>query len=203
MIASRLFGSVGGLLVIYYVELALSMPETIRMHFRISSIFVVVLGCTLTVLLALWETPSVRRVLRCLKDGEPVDDDSLSEATREAVTFVGRHHRHEAWLVPCSTLVPLLIILKLLDDASLNVMLNISLTVFMGISMALMSTFFAVEHFMQPVIRRLLESGTPIDYKLVPPGRLQLRLGVCSTLIIMTTACHLLNFQICTEICFV
>lgn len=188
MLLTRMFGCVGGLLVIYYVELTLRLPEPIRAHFWISAIVVVIIGCTLTVILAMWETRHLRRVLQLIDRRERLDPVLAAKAGREAVIFAGRHHRHEAWLVPCSTLVPVLIFLKVWDDASPNILLNITLAVFMGISIALMSTFFAVDHCMQPVIRRLLDFKVAIDYRSLPVGRLRFRLGVCSTLIIMTTA---------------
>lgn len=188
MILTRLFGSVGGLLVIYYVELTLDLPDIIRRHFRIAAGVVVVIGCTLTVLLALWQTRNLRQVLRKMRSGEAIDTGEAAAAGREAVVFVGQHHRHEAWLVPASTLVPVLIFLKLVDNAAPSILLNITIAVFMGIAMALMSTYFAVDHAMQPVIRRLLDYGAEIEYDSLPAGRLKFRFGVCSTLIIMTTA---------------
>ncbi|HUG94227.1 MAG TPA: ATP-binding protein, partial [Planctomycetaceae bacterium] len=188
MILTRIFGSVGGLLVIYYVELTLEMPAVVRTHFRVAAIVVVVIACTLTVLLALWETRNLRQVLRQLAAGEAIDAAQAALAGQEAVVFVGRHHRHEAWLVPASTLLPVLVFLKLVDDADVSILINITVAVFMGTAMALMSTYFAVEHAMQPVIRKLLDCGAEIDYESLPPGRLKFRFGLCSTLIIMTTA---------------
>jgi two-component system, NtrC family, sensor kinase len=188
MILTRIFGSVGGLLVIYYVELTLEMPAIVRTHFRISSAVVVVIACSLTVLLALWQTRSLRDVLRRIDAGEPIDPRQSALAGREAVVFVGQHHRHETWLVPASTLLPVLIYLKLAVDAAPAILLNITVAVFMGIAMALMSTYFAVDHAMQPVVRRLLDCGAQIDYDSLPAGRLKFRFGICSTLIIMTTA---------------
>ena len=188
MVLTRLFGSIGGLLVIYYVEFTLNLPSDIRAHFRTASIVVVIVSCSLTVLLALWETRVLRRVLRRFDKDQFINTQELAEAGAEAVVFTGRHHRHEAWLVPCSTLIPLLIYLKLMDDASTAILVNITLAVFMGISMALMSTFFAVEFCMQPVIRYLLNRGANIDYKRLHVGKLRVRLNLCFTLIIVTTA---------------
>lgn len=188
MLATRIFGSVGGLLVIYYVELALKLPDNIRLHFRAASVVLVILACTLTVLLALWETRTLRSVIKRIRSGQRISPDEASDAGREAVTFVGTHHWREAWLVPCSTLVPMLVFLRLMDQASFNVLLNVTLTVFMGIAMALMGTFFAVELSMQPVIRWLLSHGTQIRYESLPVGRLRFRFGLCSALIIMVTA---------------
>ncbi|MEX2287505.1 MAG: ATP-binding protein [Planctomycetaceae bacterium] len=127
-------------------------------------------------------------MLRRIKLGEPLAADESRRGGAEAVIFAGRHHRHEAWLVPCSTLVPVVCYLGFWHNASPSVLLNITLTVFMGISMALMSTYFAVEHCMQPVIRHLIQHGVFMDYRALPAGNLRFRLGVCSTLTIMTTA---------------
>lgn len=188
MVATRIFGSVGGLLVIYYTELTLELPAIVRVHFRFGSIVVVILGCTLTVLLAQWETRTLRRILRKLAEGREISPEEASEAGREAVLFVGRHHRHEAWLVPCSTLVPLLIYLKIAVGISSTVVVNITAAVFMGIAMALMSTFFVVEYCMAPVVRYLLDQGIRIEYGSLPTGRLRLRFRLCFGLIIVTTA---------------
>lgn len=188
MIGTRAFGSMGGLLVIYYVELASTLPQAIRVHFRTSSIVVVILSCTLTVLLALWETRQLREVLKRIKSKMLVSPGQMACASREATLFVGRHHLHETWFVPCSTLAPVLAYLYFVGNADASVLITITLTVFMGISMALMSTFFAVEKGMEPVIRMLLNEGANPDYARLPQGRLQWRFGVCSTLIIMTTA---------------
>jgi signal transduction histidine kinase/DNA-binding NarL/FixJ family response regulator len=188
MIATRLCGSAGGLLVIFYVELTLRLSHEIRSSFRQAAILVVVESCSLTVLIGLWELRHLRRVLRRIKQGMPLDPVEASIAGREAVVFAGRHHWFEAWFVPCSTLLPMLIYLYWRHDASVSVLINISVTVFMGISMALMSTFFAVEYGMRTVVRHLLAHNVAIDYASVPQGNLRFRLGLCSTLIIMTTA---------------
>jgi two-component system, sensor histidine kinase and response regulator len=188
MILTRLCGSAGGLLVIFYVELTLRLSQEIRSSFREAAIFVVVESCSLTVLIGLWELRHVRRVLRRIKEGQPLDPVEASRAGREAVTFAGGHHWFEAWFVPCSTLLPMLVYLYFRHGATTSVLINISVTVFMGISMALMSTFFAVEYCMRPVVRHLLAHDVSIDYASVPQGNLRFRLGLCSTLIIMTTA---------------
>jgi signal transduction histidine kinase/CheY-like chemotaxis protein/HPt (histidine-containing phosphotransfer) domain-containing protein len=188
MIVTRLCGSTGGLLVIYYLELTLQLPDAIRFHFRASAIVVVIESCSLTVLIALWETRHVRWALRRINRGLPLESEEARLAGKEAVTFAGRHHLLESWFVPASTLLPVLIYLRFCHNAESAVLINITLTVFMGIAMALMSTFFAVEHCMRPVIRHLLEHGVWIDYRSLPLGSLRFRLSFCSLLIIMTTA---------------
>jgi len=188
MIITRMGGAIGGLIVIYYVELSLEMPALTRRYFRLTSIGVVMLTVTVTVIIALWETRHLRQVLRKLRAGLMVFPQETRAAGREAVVFNARHHRLEAWMVPSLCLIPVLLVLRFVCDADLSIMGNVTLAAFMAISMALMGTFFAVEHFMTPLIRHLLESGIPIDYRVLPTGRLRWRFGICFALIISTTA---------------
>ena len=60
MILTRLCGSIGGVLVVYYVNLALTLPDQIRRHFHMVAAVVVTLSVVLTLLLALWETRRLR-----------------------------------------------------------------------------------------------------------------------------------------------
>jgi signal transduction histidine kinase/CheY-like chemotaxis protein len=188
MILTRICGLTGGLLVVFYAVLTLHMPDRIYYHFCISAFIVCAESSALTVLIALWELRYVRRVLWQLERGEIPDPEDAKRAGRDAVTFPARHHRLEAWFVPCSTLVPVLLYLGYWDSASSTVMINITLSVFMGTAMALMSHFFAVEHCMRPVIRHLLSNGVSINYQGLPQGSLRFRLGFCSLLIVTTTA---------------
>ncbi|MEX2142124.1 MAG: ATP-binding protein [Pirellulales bacterium] len=188
LLGTRIFGAVGGLAVIYYVELTLEMPPGMRAHFRIACLVVVAFAIGLTILLALWETRHLRPVLKTALQGRAISEALGQAAMREAVTFASRHHRNEAWIIPITTGVPVLIVLKVVDNASSDVLINITLAVFMAVSLAIMSHFFAVEYFMAPVIRRLLDCGVTMPYKALPLGRLKLRFGLCFSLIIITTA---------------
>lgn len=188
MIATRLFGISGGLLVIYYVEFTMEIPHETRMHFRITSAIVTAVACALTLLLSQWETRHLREAIKRLTRGDEVDQELGDHAGREAVEFSSRHHRNEAWLVPASTWLPVLIVLKVVDSASVMIMGSITVAVFIAISMALMSHFFAVEHCMKAVIRFLLRRGVAINYEKVRPGKLRFRMRLCFTLIIATTA---------------
>ena len=69
MLITRLGGAVGGLIVIYYVEFTLEIPDITRWHFRVTSGIVVALTITATVIIALRETRNLRRVLRAVKTG--------------------------------------------------------------------------------------------------------------------------------------
>lgn len=188
MVFTRLFGSIGGMAVIYYVELTLNLPSPLREHFRFYSALVVVFSCSMTVLVSMWETRTLNRVLKKLSLGEPIDPAESKVAGHEAATFAARHHLFEAWFVPLTTLVPDMLCLRLLDSASMNILINLTVTVFMGIAMALMSTYFVLEHCMKPVIRHLMDRGVTIDFSKVPAGKLQRRFGVSFALIILTTA---------------
>ena len=188
MIVTRLGGSIGGLLVIYYVELTLRLSPEIRYHFRISAIAVVIQCVSATVLIALWELRRVRHVLKCIERGEPFDPAYAQQAGRDAVIFPARHHRLEAWFTPLTCLLPVALYLRFWHAAPVSVLINLTWAVFMGINLALLATFFAVEHCMATVIRHLLAHGVTIEYRSVPRGRLRFRLGLCSFLIITTTA---------------
>ena len=188
MLATRLSGSVGGLLVVYYVDLILSMPDRIRHDFHVLALLVVPLALVLTTACGMLETRRLRRVLRELENGEPTRPDEAARAGCEAVLFPFRHHSHEAWIVPSSTLLPVLVFLKFVDHAAWPILINITIAVFMGIAMALMCTFFVIERTMLPVIRYLLEQGVKIDYDSLPVNRLHSRMIVCFSLIILITA---------------
>jgi ABC-type branched-subunit amino acid transport system permease subunit len=100
LLATRLPGSVGGLLVVYYINLTVTFPEPMRNRFVTVCALVVVLAIVLALLLARWETRHLGKVLRLLRDGETPDRETALKAGREAVIFPVRHHRNEAWLVP-------------------------------------------------------------------------------------------------------
>ncbi|HJS07759.1 MAG TPA: ATP-binding protein [Pirellulales bacterium] len=188
LLATRLCGSIGGVLVVYYVNLTLTLPDPTRTRFVTSCAVVVVLAVILSLLMARWETRHLCTVLTQLFDGKTPDHETAVKAGREAVVFPVRHHRNEAWLVPATTLVPVLILLAYWDDASIETLNNVAIAVFMGIGLALMSTFFIIERLMQPVVHYLLDHDVPIDFDRLPSNRLRARLNLCFGLIILITA---------------
>jgi signal transduction histidine kinase len=188
LLATRLCGSIGGVLVVYYVNLTLTLPEPTRTRFVTSCAVVVVLAVILSLLMALWETRHLCTVLTQLFDGKTPDHETAIKAGREAVVFPVRHHRNEAWLVPTTTLVPVLILLAYWDDAGIETLNNVAIAVFMGIGLALMSTFFIIERLMQPVVHYLLDHDVPIDFDRLPSNHLRARLNLCFGLIILITA---------------
>ncbi len=188
MVVTRCSGSLGGVLVVYYVDLILNLPEHVRSHFWITAGIVVPIALITTAIWALWETRSLRETLRRLRNGGEVDKQLAYKANFEAFTFPARHHRAEAWMVPSICLVPVLIVLRTLDEISPSMMANITLAVFMGIALALMSTYFMIEKFMRPVIRYLLSHQLPIDYSALPMNRLRSRLNFSFGILIVITA---------------
>ncbi len=188
MIITRLFGATGGLAVIAYVEFTQKLPNPVHWHFWLVCALVVVVAYSISILLALWETRNLRCVLRRILAGEPVDPALASRGGEEAVRLPARHHWQEAWIVPLTTFVPCVLIMKAIDNISLAVIVNITAACFMAISMAVMCHFFAAEHCMQPVVRYLLKHGVRIDHASLPVGKLRFRLGISFSLIIMTTA---------------
>jgi PAS domain S-box-containing protein len=188
MIVTRMFGAVGGLGVIYYVDFAQNLPQPVRLHFWLICVAVCTFSILGTVLIALRDTRQLRAVLRKLDAGDAFDSAQASRAGSEAVSFPARHHWFEAWYVPVTTYVPCVTILKLIDDISPAMVENITAACTMAISMAVMCHFFATERCMQPVIKHLLDHGVPIDYASIRVGRLRFRLSVSFCLIIMTTA---------------
>jgi signal transduction histidine kinase len=186
-IATRLCGSIGGALVVYYVNLTVSLPEPTLTRFIIACTTVVLLAVILSLIVAGWETRHLRPALAQLFAGKAPDPAITWEAGREAVIFPARHHWNEAWLVPCSTLIPVLILLGLTERVPAGTMMNVTLAVFMGIGLALMSTFFIMERAMQPVVRFLLDKGVPIDFQRLPTSHLRNRLNVCFGLVILIT----------------
>ena len=185
---TRACASIGGLLVLYYVNLSLTLPETIRYHFEVVALVVVSFAVTVTVYLALWETRHLREVIRRIRAGKAVDGPLGQEAGREAVIFSGRHHRYESWVVPSTTLAPLLVYLKVVDDASITVLINVSLAALMATVMVLMSTYFLIGSCMRPVIAYLLSNGVAVEFDSIPVSKLRGRMNISFALIILTTA---------------
>src|SRR4051812_20214405 len=84
MVVTRVIGSIGGMLTIYYVNLTLRLPAEIDTHFRILAACVVVLAVIVTLGLAQWETRCLRGVLRDLNRGRAIELSRADLAGREA-----------------------------------------------------------------------------------------------------------------------
>ncbi len=188
MIVTRLIGSIGGTLTIYYINLTLHVSPEVERHFRLLAVIVVIAAVVSTTLLGMWELRRLRRVLADLQRGRVVELPRALAAGRDAVEFCGKHHLREAILVPLVTdaiLCPILYYWHYVDAATL---INICLGTFLGVSTSLMLSFFAIEYWMRPVIRHLLDEGLPIAYALLPTSRLQWRMTICFGMTIAGTA---------------
>ncbi len=187
MCITRVFAFVIGGLCVWYVILTFNLDlHTIR-HFQIAAVLVIFGTAVVTVLMALWETRDLRRVLVALDRDDPVDLALAVSAGRQAVLFPGRHVQLEAMLDPLITIVPLCAVLYLMDDAPALVMAQVAVAGFMGLSAILMVTLFVTEHWLRPVIRRLLEEGMPIAFQGLPESKLRFRMTLCFGLTISVT----------------
>ncbi len=188
MIVTRLIGSIGGVLTIYYIDLTLHVTPEVLSHFRLLAAVVVIAAVVATTLQGLWETRRLRRVLGDLQHGRVVELPRALQAGRDAVEFCGKHHLHEALLVPLVTDAVLCPILYMWDQVDSATLINICLGTFLGVSTSLMLSFFAIEFWMRPIIRHLLDEGLPIPYAQLPVSRLQSRMTICFGLTIAGTA---------------
>ena len=121
LLATRLCGSIGGVLVVYYVNLTLTLPEPMRTHFIVSCAVVVVLAVILSLLMCAVGDASPAPVAQAAvrrRNARP--RDSPIKAGREAVVFPVRHHRNEAWLVPATHAGAGAHSAAVLDDASIE-----------------------------------------------------------------------------------
>jgi hypothetical protein len=145
MLITRLIGSIGGALVIYYVLLTTRMSDEMRAHFVGAGMILVPFAVLATVPLALWNTRSLRRVLWQLSRNAPVDPEDGRRAADEAVRFPRRQNSGEAVLVPLCAVVPMCIYLALRFQPGYLVHVQITIASGLAIASVLLVTFFASE----------------------------------------------------------
>ena len=187
-IATRAVGSLGGALVLYYVNLTTQLPAEVRRHFDIAGAIMVALAVFATIPLALWETARLRRALWRLRRGLELSQELGRQAGREAVSFASRNQLDQAILVPALTVVPMCIYLRWRFDVPPYVMVQIAIATFLAIASVLLTTFFLAERWMAPVTRYLLDQGIAIAFDELPQSKLQRRMSVCFGLITVITA---------------
>ena len=187
MCVTRVFAFVTGGLCIFYVNLTFHLSLYNHGHFEIAAVTVILLTAVLTVLMALWETRDLRRVLAALNNGTPVDPAVAVAGGRQAVMFPGRHALHEALLDPFLTVLPLCVVLHVADGAPPLVLVQVGIAGFMGLAAIIMTTFFISEHWLRPVIQHLLDKGLSVAYAQLPESKLQFRMTVCFGLTTVVT----------------
>jgi HAMP domain-containing protein len=188
MLVTRVFGSIGGALALYYISLTSSMPPPVHRCFEAYGNFLVAVAVAVTIPLALWETRTLRSVLRRLRDGLPVEREQAHRASHEAVLFPVRNQLHQAVAVPLFSVVPMCVLLRLRADASNAVLVHVTIGGGLAIAAVLLITFFVSEKWIQPVIRHLLDRGLPVEFDAMPPGRQNTRMTVCFSMILVVTA---------------
>ncbi|HEV3006128.1 MAG TPA: hypothetical protein VGX78_16790, partial [Pirellulales bacterium] len=145
MLFTRVVALVGGGLVIYYVNLTLSLDAEIQRHFEIVAMLDIVVAVCATVIMGNWELRDVRRVVGHLLLGEEVEAELAARAGRQVVLFPGRHVVREAIVDPLLCIVPLCAFLWFVDHVPLRVHAHIWIAGFLGISTVLVATFFVCE----------------------------------------------------------
>jgi signal transduction histidine kinase len=188
MIVTRAFGSAGGLLVIYYVEMTTRLEPLVRHHWSVLGFASVAIAIIFTVPVALHKTRVLRSVVQSLRERKTISIEQALTAGREAVLFPSRQQMHEAILVSMMTIVPMCLYLRWRFESPLHVLIQVTVAGLIGIAAVLLTTFFASERWMAPITRFLLEQGVPVQFELLPVARLRTRLNVCFsvTLVIST-----------------
>jgi signal transduction histidine kinase len=188
MLLTRAFDLVGGAVVIYYVNLTISLPVEIRRRFEIVTVCVTLIATAVTVVIALWHTRALRLVLGKLQRDDPVEPSLAERAGTEAVVFAGRQHRWESVIDPLLTLVPACAYLWFFGAAPLSLLIQVTIAGFLGISAVLLLTFFSAERWMAVVTSHLIARNVPIPFDAMQPRRIRLRMNVCFGLTIGITA---------------
>src|SRR5690242_11548353 len=106
MCVTRLFAGVGAVLCFIYVNITFRLPVHTQEHIAIAALSFASFAIIFTVLMAQWETRSLRRVLLACHEREAIDLPLAIEAGREVVLFPARHALREAIIDPFITIVP-------------------------------------------------------------------------------------------------
>lgn len=188
MLMTRLIGSIGGALAIYYVLLTTRVEAAFVPEFIVGCLIAVTLGVSGTMPLAFWNTRTLRRVLERLHRGLPVDRDDARSAAREAVCFPSRQNTGEAVLVPLLSILPMCAYLWWRFDPRPVLYLQLTIAGGLAVAAVLLITFIASERWMQVVVLDLIRRGVQVDFDSLPQSRLRRRMVVCFGLISMITS---------------
>lgn len=188
MLITRPLCLLGGALTIYFVSLSMALPYLLLEHLILFAAVWIALSTLSTVLLAQYETRTLRRVIEEIRAGKIVSPEDGDRAGREAATFSSLHHWREGWLVPLTTVVPINAWLWFVDSPPLLLLLQIGAAGFVGISAVLLMTFFAAERWMATCTTFLLANGVVIDFRDLPRSHLRRRMNVCFGLTLAITA---------------
>ena len=188
MLMTRLIGSIGGSLAIYYVLLTTRLDAALAREFVNGCIIAVAFGVAGTMPLAFWNTRTLRRVLARLHNGLPVNRLDAQQAAREAVCFPSRQNTGEAVLVPLLSILPMCVYMWWSFAPPPMLYLQLTIAGGLAITAVLLITFIASERWMQVVVLDLIRRGVQIDFESLPQSRLRRRMVVCFGLISMLTS---------------
>ena len=184
---TRLFAIGAGALCVVYVNWTLDLSGHIRWVFAQSAAVTILTAVVMTMQLARLLTRDLRRYLHLRADGLPTPDDLQSSAARQAVLFPQRLAFWEAMIDPWITIAPICVALWYANLPA-NILLQVCVAGFVGLSCIILTTYFYVEDRMKPVVLDLLSSGVSIDFAQLPQSRLGRRLEVGFGTTILVTA---------------
>jgi signal transduction histidine kinase len=188
MLMTRLIGSIGGSLAIYYVLITTRLEQEFVREFVVGCVVAVALAVAGTMPLAMWNTRTLRRVLHRLHEGLPVDGEEGRKAAREAVCFPSRQNSGEAVIVPLLSILPMCTYMWWRFDPRPQLYVQLTIAGGLAIAAVLLITFIASERWMQVVVLDLIKRGVRIDFEALPQSRLRRRMVVCFGLISMLTS---------------
>lgn len=187
MFGTRSFGVVGGCLVLMYVIMTTDMPANVQHRFLELGYSLIAVAVSVTVPLAWYNTPQLRRALQMIHQGVPLSAELSRQATLEAIRFPIRQNICEAIVVPCTTAVPMCLDLWLRFTITGDLLLQICLATFLGVGLVLLITFFGSEQWMSVAIADLMRRGGAVDFDQLPRNHLKRRIMLCFSVIIMLT----------------
>ncbi len=184
---TRLFAIGAGALCVVYVNWTLDLSGHIRWVFAQSAAITILAAVVITMQLARLLTRDLRQYLRLRAEGRPTSNDLQTSAARQAVLLPQRLAFWEAVIDPWITIAPICGALWFADLPA-NILLQVCVAGFVGLSCIILTTYFYVEDRMKPVIRDLLSNGVSIDFAQLPQSRLGRRLEVGFGTTILVTA---------------
>ncbi|MGH7194324.1 MAG: hypothetical protein ACREJM_12455, partial [Candidatus Saccharimonadales bacterium] len=153
MVSTRFVDLIAGGLTVYYISLMPGFAPDVKRDFFICSMTVVGTALLLTTLLALGETVCLRRAIKKLRRGERIDDGMAKKAGIQAVRFPGRHCLHESLIDPPFMLAPVCVYMRIEHGLPYSMLIQILVGGALGISAAILLTFFVAERWLAPVVR--------------------------------------------------
>lgn len=187
MLTTRVIGAIGGGFVLFFVVLSTDVSVQIHERFLRLGYILIAVSVISTIPLAWTHTRRLRLALKLVHRHQPLPPDLARQATREAFRFPFRQSFLEALTVPLLSALPMCLDLSLRFDVSASFILQIVIATFLAVGLVLLLTFFGGEQWMGHVIADLMAQGGAVDFDELPKSRLQARMMLCFSIIILIT----------------